>query len=402
MAPELYGELGRGELDGFARQRGRQRAAGVASAVQLVADVRQGRVPYYLLMEALSPRTPAVVSAIARNYPGIINLRESMTTSDFPLLMGDVMDRMMLARWREFPAAWRSFMAVGTRRDFRSGHDLAFDGLEGQWHEQAETEELKYGSMTEAEYTYAVKVYSLGARLSWKMIVNDDLDAFGTIPDRLGRGGARTVAKFAAGLYVDANGPHASLYNAGNGNIVLGNPALSISALQTAYGMMRSMKDSEGEPIMVESAWLVVPPELEVVARNILQATQVLLTTAGGVSGQEMQVANWIGTSLNLAVDPYISIIAAGAIAAGEYPWFLFANPTVARPALKIAFLRGFEEPQLYQKLANTARIGGGIDQEAGDFNTMAQEYKGVTAFGGTRVDPKSTIASDGSGVIVP
>lgn len=397
MAPELYNELGANDLVGFERHRSRQRAGAVASAVQLVADVRTGRVPYYLFQEAIQPKTPAIAYMIARNYPGLINVQEAMTRSDFPLLMGDVMDRMMLGRWREFPQAWRNYVDVTTRRDFRESQALAFDGLEGAWPEQGEEEELEYGSLSEAEYRYAVKKFSLGAKLSWELIINDDLEAFNTIPDRLGRGGARTVGRFVTTLYVGASGPLGAFYSAGNGNIITGNPALSITALQTAYGMLRGMTDSEGEPIMMESAWLVVPPALEVVARNILQATQIQITTAGGVTGQEMQVANWVGSSLNLAVDPYIPIVAS--TANGSTSWFLFADPGIARPALQVAFLRGFEEPQLYQKVANTARIGGGIDQEAGDFNTMSSEYKGVVSFGGSRIDPKSTVASNGTGV---
>lgn len=396
MPNELYNELGASELVGFERLRAQRRAGAVASAVQLVADVRSGRVPYYLFHEAVNPRTPAVAYMIARNYPGLINVQETMTRSDFPLLMGDVMDRMMLSRWREFPQAWRSYVNVTTRRDFRESQALAFDGLEGAWPEQGEEEELQYGALSETDYRYAVKKFSLGAKLSWELMINDDLEAFNTIPDRLGRGGARTINRFVTTLYVGASGPLAALYSVGNANIITGNPALTITSLQTAYGMLRSMKDGEGEPIMVESAWLVVPPGLEVTARNILQATQIRITTAGGVTGQEMELANWVGSSLNLAVDPYIPIVAA--TANGNTSWFLFADPGVARPALQVAFLRGYEEPTLFQKVANTARVGGGIDQEAGDFSTMSTEYKGVVAFGGSRLDPKSTIASNGSG----
>jgi hypothetical protein len=70
----------------------------------------------------------------------------------------------------------------------------------------------------------------------------------------------------------------------------------------------------------------------------------------------------------------------------------------VGRPALEVGFLQGFAEPQLYQKLANTVRVGGAVDQTAGDFGTMSQEYKGVVVFGGTRLDPKCTVASEGDG----
>ena len=156
------------------------------------------------------------------------------------------------------------------------------------------------------------------------------------------------------------------------------------------------MLDADGEPIMVEQAFMVVPPALEVTARNILNAVQIWATTVGGASGQEVHYDNWIGSTLQLAIDPYIPVVASSAN--GNTSWFIFADPSVGRPAVELGFLNGFAEPQLYQKLANTIRIGGGADQTAGDFGTMSQEYKGVLAFGGTRLDPKATVASNGSG----
>ncbi len=395
MANDNFAELPADGLAGFQRHQPGRRQQAVASAAALWADLVTGRAPAYFLAEALAPRTPGVARVIASNYPGIF--RESMTTSDFPYLTGDVLDRMLLARYREFPAAWRQFAKVATLRDFRTVRRLASDGLEVQWGDVPEQDEIEYGSLSETNYTYAPKKYAKGAKLSFEALMNDDLGAFEDIPNRLGRGGARTVAKFVTGLYIDASGPHASLYTAGNANIVTSNPLLSIAALQTAWKVLRSMLDSDGEPIMIEAAVLVVPPALEVTARNILNAVQVFMTNTGGASGQEMVGDNWIGSSLTLAIDPYIPIVASSAN--GSTSWALFAAPSVGRPALEVGFITGFAEPQLYQKLANTVRIGGGVDQMAGDFATMSQEYKGVLAFGGTRLDPKATVASNGSGV---
>lgn len=381
------------DLNGFQRRNPRRDAA-VASAVALWADLISGRVPGYFLQEALAPRTPAVAAAISRNYPGIF--REGMTTSDFPYLTGDVLDRMMLARYREFPQGWRSYAkVVSSLRDFRAVRRLAMDGAEGQWDDIPEQAEVGYADLDEANYTYAPKKYGKAVKLSFEALMNDDLGAFDDIPNRLGRGGARTVGKFVTGLYVDASGPHASLYSGGNANIVTGNPVLAVSALNTAWGILRNMVDADGEPIMVESAVLVVPPSLEVTAMNIINAIQVFMTNTGGASGQELQVNNWIGGSLSLVVDPYIPIVASSAN--GATSWFLFASPSVGRPALEVGFVSGFAEPVLYQKQANTMRIGGGVDQMAGDFGTMSQEYKGVLAFGGTRLDVKATVASNGS-----
>lgn len=396
MTQELYGALGRGELEGYTRRQTQAREGAVLSAVRLIADVKRGAVPWYLFMEALRPETPALARAIASNYPGIISFSETMTRSDFSNLMGDTIERMMLARWNTFPQNWRQFVGVVTRRDFRTGKAVYVDGLEGAFTEQLEEEELEYGALSEGVYTYGIKKYSKGAKVSWEALVNDDLRAFDTIPDRLGRGGARTVGRFVTDLYVGASGPDSTFFSSGNGNLLSGNPALSITALAAAYGSLRGATDADGEPIMVESAVLVVPPALEVTARNILNATQVALTSAGGASGQTLTVANWLPGTLSLVVDPYIPIIAA--TANGNTSWFLFANPNVARPAIEVAFLAGYDQPVLYQKIANTARLGGGIDQMAGDFSTMSQEWKGVIAFGGSLLSPKSAVASNGSG----
>lgn len=387
-----YEVLNENGLEGFDLRRSKAREASVASATALWADLRAGKVPSYLLQEALAPRTPAIVRAIDANYPGIFRLSETMTTSDFPYLTGDVLDRMLLARYREFPAAWRSYVKVTTLRDFHSVERYAVDGLEGQWEAVAENAEMKYGALTEAAYTYAPKKYAKAAKLSFEALMNDDLSAFDSIPDRLGRGGARTVAKFVSDLYLDANGPDATLVSAANGNMVTGNPVLSLVNLNTAWGMLRGMVDADGEPIMIESVILVVPPALEVTARNIVNATTVRTTLAGGTNN-EIEVQNWLGASLTVVVDPYIPLICT---ANPNTPWLLFADPNIGRPAIEVGFVRGFAEPQLYQKLANTARVGGGVDQAAGDFGTMSQEFKGVLAFGGATISPKSVVGSQG------
>lgn len=385
------------DLAGFSRQSqgsaGRQ--AKVASATALFGDLISGRAPMWMLQEALAPSSPAAVKAIDANYPGIFRISETMTTSDFPLLTGDVLDRMLLARYREFPASWRAFVKVNPNlRDFRTVRRIASDGLEGTWNDVPENDEFEYGSKSETGYTYAPSKYAKGAKLSWEMILNDDLSAFTDIPDRLARGAGRTVAKFVTGLYVDSSGPHASLYDAAYGNVITGNPALSVTALGTAFGVLGNMVDAGGDPIYVEEAVLVVPPALRVTGNNIMNQIQVERTT--GETTQAVYINNWIVGNLTLVVDPYIPIVASSSN--GATSWFLFANPNVSRPALEVGFLRGYGEPVLYQKLANSMRVGGGIDQAAGDFHTMSQEYKGVIAFGGTRLDPKATVGSEGDG----
>lgn len=395
MSEQTYLEMEEKALEGYER-RTKAKEAKVASAAALWADLLSGRAPAYFLHEALMPRTSAVARAIEANYPGIFRLTEAHTTSDFPLLTGDVLDRMMLARYRAFPSPFRSFAkVVNNLRDFRTVRRIAVNGAEGRWGQQEQEEDLTYTTMSETGYTYAPLKYSQGIKISFEALMNDDLDAFATAPDRLGRGGARTVAHFATSLYVGATGPNSGLYTGGV-NQLTSNPVLNITNMGIGMTLLMQQTDSNNEPIMIESAVLVVPPALWVTANNIMNQLTVELTNTGGASGQAMTVNNWLVGNLQVVVDPYIPIVASSSN--GNTSWFLFANPSVGRPALEIGFLTGFGEPALYQKMSNTVRVGGGVDQVAGDFSTMSQEFKAVVAFGGTRLDTKSTVASNGSG----
>ena len=351
--------------------------ARVAEAAQFVSDVLAGKRPAYLLQEAMS-------------------------TSDFPNLMGDVLDRQLLGRYQEVPVTWPNYAKRARVRDFRSVSRFAVDGLEGRYTSSNKKPELaeprEDNNLTETEYTYAVEVYEKATALNWKMLVNDDLDAFATIPDRLARGARRTEEWFVTSLFVDASGPHASFYTSGNKNKVTGNPTLTVAGLQTAMGVLGDMLDANSEPIVVETVELVVPPALEIAALNILNAMQLTIdpNASAGTAQQVMTTQNWLRGRLRLSVNPYIPVIAS--TANGSTSWFLFANPNTGRPALEIGFLTGYETPGLYQKAGNTLRVGGGVDPLLGDFDTNEIRYKGMHIIGGTRMNPKATVASNGSG----
>ncbi|MDV7402573.1 hypothetical protein RZS08_64725, partial [Arthrospira platensis SPKY1] len=105
-----------------------------------------------------------------------------------------MLDRMLLARYREFPSPWRQFAkVVTTLRDFRTVDRIKVDGLENTWGNVPEQEEIEYGALSEDRYQYAPLKYAKGAKISFEALLNDDLGGFTDIPDRLARGGARTV-----------------------------------------------------------------------------------------------------------------------------------------------------------------------------------------------------------------
>lgn len=368
----------------------------VAAATEFMVEALTGKMPIWALKEAMRPTGPQAIQVIRGNYPELFTVHEAYTTSDFPYLLGDVLDRMMLMNFNSLGHNWRAYCGVSRPlNDFRTVRRLGFNGAEGQYQKITDQSPLQYSqTLDEDNYTYAPDIYGLGVKLSFRAIMNDDLGAFDTIPQRLGRGGRRTIEKFVTQLFFDSSGPDATFFSAGNGNLITGNPDFAIDSLGTAMQQLLGLLDADGEPILVEGVTLVYGPGLHVTVNNTLNQLSVDVTQVGGVSGQTVRVNNWIVANITPVLNPYIPIVCTSN---GATSWALFANPNVGRPAGEIGFLAGYDQPVLFQKGGDSVRVGGGVDQMAGDFATMEQQYKGLIAMGGTTMEPKSAVGSNGS-----
>jgi hypothetical protein len=355
--------------------------------------IRRMRTPQYLAVLA------EAVTLVADVYAGKKNmhyLQEAMTTSDFPILFGDIIDRMLLAKYREIAPTYSAYVKVATVRDFREVSRKGINGGRGLMSKVGEKAGYPVRAYSEAEYKYAVEKYGARMDFSWEALVNDDLDALRDAPGDLAIAARRTEEYFATDLFVGATGPDTTFFSAGNGNVVTGNPALSVAGLQTAMQVLAAQKDSDGRPINITAAVLVVPPALAITAQNILNALQIEMTEAGGTAGQKIVAQNWMKNAVRLVVNYEIPNIAT---TNGNTSWFLFQDPNVGRPALEMGFLRGHVEPEIFMKEPNARRVGGGVVNPLdGDFDTDSVEYKVRHVLGGTTMDPKAAVASNGSG----
>lgn len=341
-------------------------------------------------------------------YAGIQFL-EAMSTSDFPALFGDIIDRQLLGEYQQMPVQWQLIARRGTVRDFRPVNRFAVDGAEAPLPEVGQLSEYPAAALTETPYTYRVTKRGRRVPLSWETWINDDLGAFRSLPQRLATAARRTEERFATGLYAGASGPDTAFYSVGNSNIVTGNPALSVPGLETAMTVLGEQVDTEGNPIFVDVAYLVVPPALEVTARNILNATEIIGAAGGGTGNQtgsgadQLRTVNWMRDRVQLIVNPWLPLISTGngneGVPLGRTAWYLFGSPSAGRPAMEIGFLLGNETPSLWQKTANAVMVGGGtVDPVMGDFDTDSIQWRVRHVIGGTQLDPKITVASTGQG----
>jgi hypothetical protein len=391
MANELE-EVGR-----FSRDRASTTAlyAGEGASVSQRARARRANAdPGY--QQRFSEAMVLYKNVIKGSKRAALDFQEAMTTSDFSFLFGDIIDRQMLSAYQQIPVQWEQLARAGRVRDFRTVKRFTLDGGESVLQEVGEQSEYPAADLSDGDYEYRVRKFGRRIPLSWETLVNDDLDAFADIPRRLGNAARRSEERFATSLYATATGPDSTFFASGNANVTT--VQLNVAGLQEAMRMLGEQTDTEGSPIYIEAATLVVPPSLEVPARNILNATEILAADGGGpgTGNDQLRVTNWMRNRVSLIVNPWLPIIDQ---TTGSTAWYLFANPTAGRPAMEIGRLIGHEAPELFQKSANATRVGGGVvDPTDGDFDTDSVEWKVRHVMGGTLMDAKSALASTGTG----
>ena len=321
-------------------------------------------------------------------------IREAMTTSDFPLLFGDVLDRQVLASYKATEPVWKAYSKQSTVKDFKISRRFAITGGDGMLDRVAEKGEYLASDRKEEKYDISVLKYGRQYDISWESLINDDLGALKDTPERFARGAIRTEATIAARLY--ANLTMAGAAHTAGGNLYSTLPAelnetagaLTIGFLEQGLENMAGRLDAGGMPIQCRAKFLVVPPALELTARQILTSTEKRYT--GGAGGTSWPTSNVLPQyGLQLVVDPYLPAAATFNLtaASANTQWYLFADPKEIT-AIELAHLSGHERPEICMKASDKVTVGGGaIGPMSGDFATDNVLYRVRLVFGGARMD---------------
>lgn len=135
-------------------------------------------------------------SGYAQASPLAEMLREA-TRSDIPHLLGDSMTRQLIARYRSGIATWRDICTVVPVANFRTQRRLLFGGL-GILPVVTESDIVDnyqpLGLPADEERTYAVETRGGVARITRRMVIDDDLQALRRMPEEIGDAAAMTLA----------------------------------------------------------------------------------------------------------------------------------------------------------------------------------------------------------------
>ncbi len=339
-APPIRGEQVRvelGESHDDAALRARQMGEALYSRInpqhQLSEPARRYAyaTPVDMARELLALRGESTVSL----SPATLITRALHTTSDFPIILGDTVGRVLRDAYQAAPSGVRRLGRQTTARDFRSVNKVML-GEAPLLEKLNEHGEIKAGTMAEAREAYRVETWARKIGITRQVLVNDDLGAFADLARRMGQAAAETEARILVALLEsnNGNGPKLSdnktLFHADHGNKAASGAAISDATLSAARLALRTQTGIEDRTIRVTPRNLLVPPALETEAEKWLAS----------VSPARADDVNPFAGALSLVVEPRLSNAAR---------WYVTADPAEI-DGLEFAYLAGGEGPQVESK----------------------------------------------------
>jgi hypothetical protein len=338
-----------------------------------------------------------------------LKLQEGISTSDLPIQLAPVINKILLQNYEATPKVWDTFATRLVVDDFRKQQYLNLryedEGMDNQGDkfregslptvgEYDEYPSAGFFSVTEADF--AVKKAGQRVRFSWEAVVNDgNISLLERLPIELGLKAAGKEDEEVTKQLVASGGLNTTNFKSANNNLLSGNPALTLTSLEAAIEAA-NLQQYNGKLIQPVSRFaLVVPRALELTAKKILAVQTVETSVTSGSILTKTITGNPIGTQVEIVVNDWITKINSGA---GAY-WFLIPVPSATlNPSVVLGFLRGFEAPELRVKAAAGQYFGGGaVPENYGSFDNDDWQMRiRHIATGGFFV-PAGTIASTGA-----
>jgi len=298
-------------------------------------------------------------------------IQAGWSTIDIGGILSNVANKFLLEGFFSVERTWRNICAVRNVSDFKTVTSYRLIGKD-QYEIVAPGGELKHGTLGNESYTNKADTYGLQLAIDRRDIINDDLGAITTVPRKLGRGSGLKINDVFWGIFLN-NG---SFFTAGNKNYTTGaDTVLSIDGLTKVEKLFADQVDSDGKPIGIQPAVMLVPTALSAMATMLFKSLEIRDTTAS----TKYPVANPHQNKFRAEVSRYLSN--ASYTGNSEKAWYLLADPADL-PVIEVAFLNGQESPT--------------IETADADFGTLGIRMRGYHDFGASLQDPKGGAKAKG------
>jgi len=284
-------------------------------------------------------------------------LRAAFSSFRLPGILQNIANKFLLAGFMSVESAWQQIAATRPVRDFKTITSYRMTGA-FEYDEVGPDGELKHGQVDEESFTNQAKTYGKMFSVTRTDLINDDLGALTSLPQRIGRGGALKLNKVFWTAFMN----NAAFFTTARANYAAGaETALSIDGLTAAELLFLEQKDSEGSPLSTQPRVLLVPPALLVRGTQLMQATEVRDTTAS----TKYLTNNPHAGKFSVVYSAYLANASLAGYSAKA--WYLLADPADL-PVIEVAFLNGQQTPT--------------VERADADFNVLGIQFRGYFDFG--------------------
>ena len=263
-------------------------------------------------------------------------IKAAFATNDISNLLGALVNKFLLAGFNSVESTWQNISAVRSVNDFKAINLLRLNG-DLKFKKVGNSGELKVAGVSDTKRSLAAETYGISTSLTRQDMINDDLNALSQIPQRMGRGAALAMNE---AIWAEFQANNASYYQAKTA--AAGN-ALSLSSLKSAATGFRKLTDPDGNPLGIAPRVLLVPPELELTAAE-------LMTSSLLISGNTTAAPN-----VNVLQGRYRVVVSNYLTSADT--WWLMAD-AADLSALDVVFLNGQQAPIIEQVMPDYTVLG--------------------------------------------
>ncbi len=271
----------------------------------------------------------------------------ALTTSDFPKIFRDAINKTLLRAYQESPATWEPWTTRTTASDFKTIYGVSL-GNAPDLKQVREYEEYEHADLSEAQESYQVYKYGRIISLSWEMIINDDLRALTRYPQLMGNAARRKEADIVYALLTSnptLNDGNSLFDDSNHSNYTASGAHVNSTQLDDGRKKMRKQTGLAGELLDLYPAFLLTPVEQETDA-------EVLMRSRGSTETQENSavINPWFNRLVPIA-EPRLDNDSTDA-------WYLIADPNQI-DTIEVAYLDGYAQPTIdeQEEMTNDALL---------------------------------------------
>jgi ATP-dependent Clp endopeptidase proteolytic subunit ClpP len=262
----------------------------------------------------------------------------SQSTSDFPILLENVLHKTLMNAYRIQTDRWTQFCKVGSVSDFKPHHRYR-SGSIGNLLALNELGEYQNITIPDGEKESLTATTKGGIiNISRETLINDDLGAMVDLSANLGRAAKRSIETSVFTLL--ASNPTMSdgvaLFHATHGNLGTGGVP-STTTFGEASRLMGSQTDISGNDILDISPAIFLGGNAAGATAKEVNAAEYNTDIGGGNTSKNNRVPN---TSRGM----FDNIVETARITGTE--WYAFAS-TGDSPVIEVAFLNGEQDPYI-------------------------------------------------------